>query len=100
MSENCNLAYFALQRRTYSTTIITNRIKSTCASAKTAIVHQGMYFQKLKFYSFANNFRSTPNIFALSFVNNYVERFLLIFLLVAMVTPTKMAMFIYLLNII
>ena len=55
-----------------------------------------MYFQKLKFYSFAKNFRSTPNIFALSFVNNYFERFPLISLVVAMVTPTKIAMFIYL----
>ena len=57
---------------------------------------QAMYFQKLKFYSFANNFRSTPDIFTLSFVNDYFERFLLISLVVVMVTPTKMAMFIYL----
>jgi len=32
MCENCNLAYFALQRWRYSTTIVTNRIKSTYAS--------------------------------------------------------------------
>ena len=55
-----------------------------------------MYFQKLKFYNFANNFRSTPDIFTLSFVNDCLERFLLISLVVAMVTPTKMAMLIYL----
>ena len=36
VSENCNLAYFALQRWRYSTRIVTNRIKSTCASGKTA----------------------------------------------------------------
>ena len=34
MSENCNLAYFALQRWRYSTRIVTNRIKSTYASGK------------------------------------------------------------------
>jgi len=33
---------------------------------------------KLKFYNFANNFRSTPDIFTLSFVNDCFERFLLI----------------------
>jgi len=35
-SENCNLAYFALQIWKYSTRIVTNRIKSTHASGKTA----------------------------------------------------------------
>ena len=34
LSENCNLAYFALQRWRYSTRIGTNRIKSTYASGK------------------------------------------------------------------
>jgi len=34
VSENCNLAYFALQRWRYSTRIVTNRIKSTYASGK------------------------------------------------------------------
>jgi len=32
--ENCNLVYFALQRWRYSTRIVTNRIKSSYASAK------------------------------------------------------------------
>ena len=32
--ENCKLAYFALQRWRYSTRIVTNRIKSMCASGK------------------------------------------------------------------
>ena len=54
-----------------------------------------MNFKKLKFYSFANNFRSTPDIFTLSFVNDNFERFLFIFLVAAMVTPTKLAMLIY-----
>jgi len=61
----------------------------------TKTVHQGMYFQKF-YSSVANSFRSTPDIFTLSFVNDYFEIFLLISLMVAMVTPTKMAMFIYL----
>ena len=33
VSENCNLAYFALKRWRYSTTIVTNRIKSTYDSS-------------------------------------------------------------------
>ena len=36
VSENCNLAYFALQGWRYSTRIVTNGIKSTCASRKAA----------------------------------------------------------------
>jgi len=36
VSENCNLAYFELQKWRYSTRIVTNRIKSTYASGKTA----------------------------------------------------------------
>ena len=50
---------------------------------------------KIKIYSFAN-FRSTPDIFTLSFVNHCFERSLLISLVVAMVTLTKMVMLIYL----
>jgi len=36
MSENCNLAYFVLQRRKCSSRIVTNRVTSTYASGKTA----------------------------------------------------------------
>jgi len=54
------------------------------------MMHQGMYFQKLKFYRF------TPDIFTLSFVDDYFEIFLPNSLMVSMVTPTIMVVLMYL----
>ena len=76
MSDNCNLAYFALQRWRYSTRVVTNKIKSTYASGKqlkklrysnravtnvvnysnTAVIHaQSWRYTRKTFYEYKNS---------------------------------------------